>query len=244
MILWGLPQEIISDRDPKFISQVWQGMFENLSVKLLFSTAWHPQTDGAAERTNQQVEIAFRYLIATLSNPELWPTIKDKLCAALSSSTSRGTGKAATEVLYGIRIREPADLLAHQLVEFGQESHKTRAASEPATHHNDLQNFPVEHQAVNSYRPSLLEAIDAKKFAAACMKYQYDKRHKPMFFKVGDHVLLRRLELPPAMRNVHPVISIAHLEPATDPRKDPFQRPFAQEMTMEMMPERIIRRRE
>jgi hypothetical protein len=71
IIFWDLPQEIISDRGPKFISQAWQGMFENLSVKLLFSTAWHPQTDRAAECTNQQEEIAFRYFIATLSNPEL-----------------------------------------------------------------------------------------------------------------------------------------------------------------------------
>jgi hypothetical protein len=63
--------------------------------------------------------------------------------------------------LYSIKIREPADLLAHQLVECGQESYTTKAASVPVTHHDDLQNFSVEHQAVTSYRPLLLEAIDA-----------------------------------------------------------------------------------
>lgn len=43
---------IISDRDPKFLSDLWASLFKLLGVKLLYSTAYHPQTDGASERTN------------------------------------------------------------------------------------------------------------------------------------------------------------------------------------------------
>jgi hypothetical protein len=58
---WGIPRGVISDRDRKFLLEFWRGTFQTLGTKLLYSTAWHPQTDGALERKNQTVEIALQY---------------------------------------------------------------------------------------------------------------------------------------------------------------------------------------
>ncbi len=44
LIDWGLPDELITDQDPKFLSKFWTALFERLGVKLLYSTAYHPQT--------------------------------------------------------------------------------------------------------------------------------------------------------------------------------------------------------
>ncbi|MBW0579326.1 hypothetical protein O181_119041 [Austropuccinia psidii MF-1] len=41
---------IISDRDPKFTSALWTNLHQLFGTKLSFSTAYHPQTDGLAER--------------------------------------------------------------------------------------------------------------------------------------------------------------------------------------------------
>ena len=54
--LHGLPTEIISDMDAKFSGEFWQSLCKSLNMKRRMSTAYHPQTDGQTERTNQVLE--------------------------------------------------------------------------------------------------------------------------------------------------------------------------------------------
>ncbi|GKD81762.1 putative reverse transcriptase domain-containing protein [Tanacetum coccineum] len=49
----GVPVSIISDRDGRFTSHLWQAFQEALGTRLDMSTAYHPQTDGQSERTIQ-----------------------------------------------------------------------------------------------------------------------------------------------------------------------------------------------
>jgi hypothetical protein len=49
---WGLPKVLLSDWYPKFLSELWAAIFDIVRAKLLFSTAYHPQTDGQSEGTN------------------------------------------------------------------------------------------------------------------------------------------------------------------------------------------------
>jgi hypothetical protein len=56
--MWfSLPDKIISDRDPCFVSNLFQELGKLLGVKLAMSTAYHPQTDGETERVNQELKI-------------------------------------------------------------------------------------------------------------------------------------------------------------------------------------------
>ncbi|MBW0518838.1 hypothetical protein O181_058553 [Austropuccinia psidii MF-1] len=56
----GVPKIIISDRDPNLTSEFWTNLYEILGTKLAFYTAYHPQTDGLAERMIQKMEEILR----------------------------------------------------------------------------------------------------------------------------------------------------------------------------------------
>ncbi|MBW0473098.1 hypothetical protein O181_012813 [Austropuccinia psidii MF-1] len=51
-----VPKIIISDRDPKFTSEPWAHLYEILGTKLALCTAYHPHTDGLAERMIQTMK--------------------------------------------------------------------------------------------------------------------------------------------------------------------------------------------
>jgi hypothetical protein len=57
---FGLPAKIISDHDTRFTSKFWSTLMKLPGVEMAMTTAFHPQSDGQSERTNQTVEVALR----------------------------------------------------------------------------------------------------------------------------------------------------------------------------------------
>jgi transposase InsO family protein len=47
---FGLPDEIISDRDLRFAAHTFQELLKLLNIKLNLTTAYHPQSDRVTER--------------------------------------------------------------------------------------------------------------------------------------------------------------------------------------------------
>ena len=230
LVDWGLPKVILSDRDRKFLGELWAELFKLLGASLLYSTAYHPQTDGQSERTNQTIEIALRYYLSSLDDPKKWPTVLPRLQSYLNNSVSASTGKTPNEAAYGFT---PTAAL-------------------------DLWKLDIADPSVLDPAMARLAVSDAIAFAQMRSKFYYDQSHKPLDLAVGQYVLLRlhkgyhipsvtsrklgaqrvgpfkiiekigglayRLELPPHWR-IHPVISVTHLEPAPNPHDDPFKRP-------------------
>ncbi len=193
LLSWGIPAAIISDRDSKFTGQFWKAIFNALQVNLLFSAAWHPQTDGMSEATNQIVEIALRYHISHLSSIKLWPTTLAKLSFPLNNSLKSATTKTPTEVLFGFRVRESLDLFRLRTDEptiLPALAHEVQRLGDDILSANPVTLTEEPNPSLSAQQLSHLDARDAISFAAMSMKAAYDSRHKPMFFDVGDKVFL------------------------------------------------------
>jgi len=54
--LHGLPESVISDRRPQFAAEMTKELNKMLGIETKLSTAYHPETDGQTERTNQELE--------------------------------------------------------------------------------------------------------------------------------------------------------------------------------------------
>src|SRR5215469_11885406 len=97
--LHGLPESIVSDRDPRFTSKFWRKVQCVLGVKLLMSTAFHPQTDGATERANRSIGQILR---TAVSNDQTnWAEQCPMVEFAINSSISGTTGFAPFDLNYG-----------------------------------------------------------------------------------------------------------------------------------------------
>ncbi|KAE9068903.1 hypothetical protein PF001_g28486 [Phytophthora fragariae] len=85
----GLPESIVSDRDPRFTSAFWTRLFALLGTRLLMSTAAHPETDGQTERVNRVLEDVLRSYATSFAS---WSSFLPMAEFALNNSTHASTG--------------------------------------------------------------------------------------------------------------------------------------------------------
>jgi transposase InsO family protein len=53
---FGLPDEMLSDQGPQFAAKAFRKLLKLLGIKLNLTMAYYPQTDGAIEQVNQEIE--------------------------------------------------------------------------------------------------------------------------------------------------------------------------------------------
>jgi len=103
--LHGVPKSIVSDRDPKFVSNFWQSLHSALGTNLLHSTAFHYQTDGQSKRTIQTLEDMLRACV--LSWKGSWEDHLPLAEFAYNNSYQASIKMAPYEELYGRRCVSP-----------------------------------------------------------------------------------------------------------------------------------------
>ena len=58
MFKWfGIPEIIISDRDPLFVSKMYRGLMKLCGIKQQVSTAYQPETNGETEQVNRELKV-------------------------------------------------------------------------------------------------------------------------------------------------------------------------------------------
>ena len=106
---FGMPEDIVSDRDTRFTGRFWVELFKMWGTECKFSTANHPQTDGQAERVNQMLEEYLRHFVT--ASQKNWLELLEPAQLSYNLQQSSATGISPFEVAIGFQPRTPLDVL-------------------------------------------------------------------------------------------------------------------------------------
>ncbi|KAJ9563965.1 hypothetical protein OSB04_009125 [Centaurea solstitialis] len=178
--LHGVPKNIVSDKDVKFLSYFWKSLWKLWGTKLLFNTAYHPQTDGQTEVTNRTLTTLLRSMVSkSLKDSDVKLSFAE---FAYNQSPTYATGRTPFEVNYGVNPLTPIDLI--QLPK-GSEVHF------------EASNRAKEMQKIH-------EQVKAKiEHANDLYKKRANKHRKKAVFQPGDLVWLhlRKERFPSKRKN-------------------------------------------
>ena len=115
--LHGIPLSIVSDHDPRFTSRFWKKLQSAFGMRMNFTTAFHPQTNGQSERVIQVLEDMLRGCVLDFSGS--WDRYIPLMEFAYNNSYQSSIGMAPYEALYGRRCRTPTcwtELDEHKII--------------------------------------------------------------------------------------------------------------------------------
>jgi hypothetical protein len=222
--LHGMPERIISDRDPRFTAHFWQAFWSGLGTTLNMSTSYHPETDGQTENANRTLEIMLRSVVDFAQDD--WEDHLPAAELAINNARNETTGLAPFYMFYGQEPRLPLDLAIAPL---------TKARANPSA-----------EEALARWRAALIRAQETTKTRQERQKHYADAHRRQLKFEVGDKVLFANknvkllgeakrarklterfigpyrvkrvindnayeLDLPASMR-IHPVVNISQLK--------------------------------
>jgi hypothetical protein len=157
-----LASTIISDRDSKYISELWSAVMSKMGTKIQLTTPYHQQADPA-ERTIQTVQTVLRCY-----NDVDWVKRLSYVELALNDMKNESTGYSPNELLYVARRGPVVDRLADE--------------------DDGFEQFP---ELLAQAKQRTREAMDNIKLAQGKQKLQYDHRHRALDeVKAGDHAFL------------------------------------------------------
>lgn len=99
-----LPKAIVSDRGVQFVNAFWKRVCELLNIERRLSTAYHPETDGATERRNQEVETYLRRF--TTYAQDDWAELLPLAQIALDNRPNQLTGLTPFFLTHGYNIEQ------------------------------------------------------------------------------------------------------------------------------------------
>jgi hypothetical protein len=98
----GIPRTYITDRDKLFTSNYWKTITAMMGTKHKLSTAYHPQTDGQTERSNQTLEVYLRHFVN--QRQDNWVSLLPMAELALNNQVSSTTNHSPNEANNGRQL--------------------------------------------------------------------------------------------------------------------------------------------
>jgi len=167
---YGAPDSLVSDNGSQFVADFFQRVCSLLRVSNLFTTTYHPQTNGQAERFNRSLMAMLRCYVE--DHPEDWSDFTAALCYAYNTSVHRSTRVTPFELVLS---RPPAEFTLTYKVK-----------------HNPDEKDQVDNKDfVERWQIAIEKAATSLKEAQAKYKANFDRRlRRTRKLKVGEKVFL------------------------------------------------------
>ncbi|KAI0992594.1 hypothetical protein K3495_g15591 [Podosphaera aphanis] len=172
----GFPTHITSDRGSNWVGDFWRELCRQTGMKQRLSTAFHPQTDGATERMNQEI---LAYLRAYVTYTQFdWRELLPCAMLALNNRTSASLGMSPFFMEHGYNV-EPIQ----QVEPLVQPTEPAKRATRFVKRLREAEELAQAAMASSQHRME---------------EYANQKRKESEIFKVGDRVWLnlRNIQTP------------------------------------------------
>ena len=223
----GVPETLVSDRDPRFTAHFYAELTKLLGVTLAMSTARHPQSDGQSEREIKTLITALRAFCNEHQND--WDDYLDMVELGFNSTTQASTQSSPFELLYGMKPRLPVDVALAPIAPKNpaaiDRANRMQAALRVARSHLlDAQQRQVKN-ADRHRRHAAFAVGDAALLSTEGLQLRNGSNKLCSRF-IGPFEVIEvvnanayKLKLPPQLQALHPTFNIDKLKPYRDGRR-------------------------
>jgi hypothetical protein len=186
----GMPVKVLTDRGRQFNNAMTNELWQHMGVRQALTSAFHPQSDGQTEKSNQLIEEVLRHY--TAEDQRQWDDYLFMVEYAINSHVHSSTGFAPYQLVMGYIPPSPFDRVfgLRERSQLHRPDHLSR--EDWAKCKNDLlQQHMAKMQAMWAAAKKALQRT------AAQMCNSRDSTRRPHRYKVGDWVMLstRNLKL-------------------------------------------------
>jgi len=169
ILKYGTPTCILTDNGTHFTAQVMNNLFQKIGVTHLYSTVYHPQTNGQIERFNATMDGK----IAALSNERRtnWDEMLQFVTFNYNTSIHATTKQTPFEMMHGRQATLPFDQ-QEALISFTQDSE----------HGQKIKNYLAK--LTEEARKNILKSQQQ-------YKTRYDLHRQELILKINDLVLVK-----------------------------------------------------
>ena len=172
IVHYGLPKKILTDQGQNFESQLVADLCELMGVKKIWTSPYHPQTNGQCERFNSTL-INMLGTLPREKNSE-WKNHVGTLVHAYNCTRNSAMGFSPYYLMFGRQPRLPVDvalcLPPHTIKD------------------QDTTKFVQKLRAQTKWAHAKAEAFQAKE--AQRHKHHYNRKSRAAALEVGDMVLV------------------------------------------------------
>jgi hypothetical protein len=105
--VFGVPTHVTTDRGTQFSSAKWASMCSKLGICHIFTTAYHPQSNGMIERSHRQLKNSLRSRLAA----DDWPSHLPWVLLGLRAAPKEVSNKSSAEMVFGSPLTLPGEFV-------------------------------------------------------------------------------------------------------------------------------------